>query len=63
MPEIFPSIQKGFFWIDDLSVYDPYFILPIVAACVSSYSIVISPSIRNAKNMNPLFAPFAKYMK
>ena len=64
MPEIYPEIQQqGFLWIEDLSVYDPYFILPVTAACISSLSIVISPTIKNSAVANPLMAPIARYMK
>lgn len=62
MPEIFPSASEGFLWISDMSVYDPYFILPIVSACLSSYSITISPGLKNGSTM-PMFEPFIKYLK
>jgi hypothetical protein len=48
-----------------LSTYDPYFALPILAACCTSLSIVRSPNMAN-NNMRmsmPFFAPYVKYLK
>lgn len=64
LPEVYTSIlTDGFWWFTDLSTYDPYFALPILAACVTSWSIIINPSFsRNATSMKML-APFMKYFK
>lgn len=64
MPELFPQMTNAsFLWIDDLSVYDPYFILPVMAACTTSLSIAISPSFKNSNVAMPMMVPLLKYMK
>lgn len=62
LPEVFPSVTQSFLWIPDISTYDPYFILPLISAFLSSYSIIISPGLKNA-NVMPLMEPFVKYLK
>ena len=62
LPEVFPSVSQGFLWISDLSAYDPYFILPITSAFLSSYSIILSPGLKNAVVL-PILEPFVKYMR
>ena len=64
MPELFPQVANAsFLWIDDLSVYDPYFILPVLAACTTSLSIAISPSMKHSNTSMPIMTPILKYMK
>lgn len=62
LPEVFPSVSQGFLWISDLSAYDPYFILPIASAFLSSYAIILSPGLKNAVVL-PILEPFVKYMR
>jgi len=64
LPEIYPQMQtEGFLWFNDLTAYDPYFVLPVFAAMTMSYSIVYSPSMTSMYATNPVFAPIVKYMK
>jgi YidC/Oxa1 family membrane protein insertase len=43
LPEVFPGIKtQGFLWFKDLTVLDPYFILPIISAFLSYWSISLS---------------------
>lgn len=63
MPELFPEVQnQSFLWIEDLTQYDPFFLLPISAALISSYSISISPTM-NTKTALPIMAPYLKYFR
>lgn len=62
LPEVFPMVKDSFLWMDDLSSFDPYFILPVVSACLTSYSIIISPAA-NRQVAIPMFANFMKYMR
>jgi membrane protein insertase Oxa1/YidC/SpoIIIJ len=59
---LFPSVTQSFLWVPDLSTYDPYFILPLISAALSSYSIMISPGLKNAVVL-PVLEPFVKYLK
>ena len=64
LPEIYPQIYtEGFLWFEDLSTYDPYFVLPIAAACLSSLSIIYSPNLARNNITIPFMAPFVKYLK
>lgn len=62
MPEIFTELNEPFLWMDDICSYDPYFILPLTSAILSSYSIIISPALQRNTAV-PLFQPFLKYLK
>ena len=62
MPEIYPELNEPFLWMDDIASYDPYFILPLASAILTSYSIIISPALQKNVGM-PVFQPFIKYMK
>ena len=62
MPEIFPETMEPFLWMDNICSYDPYFIFPLVSACLSSYSIMLSPALNRNVAM-PILQPFIKYMK
>lgn len=36
LPDKFPElVNTGFLWFKDLTVYDPYCILPITSACIT----------------------------
>eukprot|EP00178_Gracilaria_changii_P020032 TRINITY_DN58151_c0_g1_i1.p1 TRINITY_DN58151_c0_g1~~TRINITY_DN58151_c0_g1_i1.p1 ORF type:complete len:122 (-),score=11.73 TRINITY_DN58151_c0_g1_i1:128-493(-) len=50
-------------WFQDLSTYDPYFVLPVAAAILTSLSIVYSPNLARNNISMPFMAPFAKYLK
>ncbi len=64
LPEIYPQIlSEGFLWFSDLSTYDPYFVLPVVAACSTSLSISRSPNFARNNVTLPFLAPYIKYLK
>lgn len=64
LPEIYPQIlSEGFLWFSDLSTYDPYFVLPVVAACSTSLSISRSPNFARNNISLPFLAPYIKYLK
>ena len=64
LPEIYPQLlTDGYLWFTDLSSYDPYFTLPVLAACVTSFSIVRSPNLSRNNVTLPFLAPYVKYMK
>ena len=64
LPEVYPQIlSEGYLWFLDLSTYDPYFVLPVAAACITSLSIARSPNLARNNLMMPLLAPYAKYIK
>lgn len=64
LPEVFPQVQtEGFLWIRDLSAYDPYFILPILSACLMSISITYSPNLNKSNITMPFMIPIIKYLK
>ena len=64
MPELFPQMNTAsFLWIEDLSVYDPYFVLPVIAACTTSLSIAISPTLKHSNATMPIMMPILKYMR
>jgi membrane protein insertase Oxa1/YidC/SpoIIIJ len=64
LPEIYPQIiSDGYAWFSDLSAYDPYFILPVLAACSTSLSITRSPNLANNNLTLPILAPYIKYLK
>lgn len=64
LPEVYPQIQtSGFGWIKDLSAYDPYFILPIISACLMSLSITYSPTMNKQNITMSFMIPFIKYLK
>ena len=64
LPELYPQmLNEGFLWFTDLSTYDPYFVLPVVAACMTSLSIIRSPNFAKKNIQVPFMAPFIKYMK
>jgi len=62
-PDKFPSIRTdGFLWVQDLSAYDPYFILPIISAIISYYNIQLSTLNATSSVGSPL-ARYSRYMK
>lgn len=64
LPEIYPQVlSEGLLWFSDLSVYDPYFVLPVLAACSTSLSIVRSPNFARNNLSIPFLAPYIKYLK
>lgn len=64
LPEVYPQIlTEGYAWFTDLSTYDPYFVLPILAACGTSLSIARSPNLARNNLTLPFLAPYVKYMK
>lgn len=64
LPEIYPQVlSEGYLWFTDLSTYDPYFALPVLAAVVTSLSIARSPNLARNNMTMPLLAPFVKYLK
>lgn len=64
LPEIYPQmLTEGYFWFADLSTYDPYFVLPILAACLTSYSIARSPNLARNNVSLPFLIPYIKYIK
>lgn len=64
LPEIYPQIlSEGYLWFSDLSTYDPYFVLPILAACGTSLSIARSPNLARNNLSMPFLAPYVKYLK
>ena len=62
LPEAYPIVQQSFLWMQDISTFDPYFILPLFSASLTSYSLVISPTMNRSVQI-PLFAAFTKYIK
>ena len=44
-------------------MYDPYFVLPVMAACSTSLSIVRSPNFARNNLSMPFLAPYIKYFK
>lgn len=64
LPEIYPQIlTEGYLWFVDLSTYDPYFVLPVLAACVTSVSIARSPNLARNNISMPFLIPYMKYVK
>ena len=65
LPEVYPQVlTEGYLWFTDLSTYDPYFFLPVLAACASSLSISRSPNFsRNNNVMMPGISQYTKYFK
>jgi membrane protein insertase Oxa1/YidC/SpoIIIJ len=64
LPEIYPQmLTDGYFWFEDLSTYDPYFLLPVLAACTTSISIARSPNLARNNVSLPFLAPYVKYLK
>lgn len=64
LPEVYPQIlSEGYFWFTDLSTYDPYFVLPVLAACGTSLSIARSPNLARNNLTMPFLAPYVKYLK
>jgi len=64
LPEIYPQIlTEGYLWFTDLSTYDPYFLLPVMAACASSLSISRSPNLARNNVSMPLLSQYTKYLK
>jgi len=64
LPEVYPQIQtEGFLWLKDLSAYDPYFILPLISACLMSLSITYSPNMNKQNITMPFMIPLIKYLK
>jgi YidC/Oxa1 family membrane protein insertase len=62
-PDKFPSIRTdGFLWFQDLSHYDPYFILPVISAVISYYNIQLSTMNATSAVGSPL-ARYSRYMK
>jgi YidC/Oxa1 family membrane protein insertase len=42
----FPElVYQGFFWFKDLTVYDPYCILPVSSALISYFNITLSNNL------------------
>jgi YidC/Oxa1 family membrane protein insertase len=63
LPEIYPQIQsEGILWFTDLSTYDPYFILPIISAFFTYYSINKSLAA-NSSTMVPIAASMMPYLR
>jgi membrane protein insertase Oxa1/YidC/SpoIIIJ len=64
LPELYPQmLSEGYLWFSDLSTYDPYFVLPVTAACITSLAVARSPNL-NRPNPNMTFlAPYIKYLK
>jgi len=57
LPEVYPQIlTEGYLWFTDLSTYDPYFILPVIAACASSLSIARAPNLARNNVMLPFLS-------
>ena len=50
-------------WIKDISAYDPYFILPLISACMMSLSITYSPTMNKQNVTMPFMVPLIKYLK
>lgn len=64
LPEVYPQIlTEGYLWFSDLSTYDPYFVLPVLAACGTSLSIARSPNLARNNLTMPFLAPYVKYLK
>lgn len=64
LPEMYHQmLTEGYLWFADLSTYDPYFVLPVVAACTTSISIARSPNLARNNLTMPMLAPYAKYIK
>ena len=64
LPELYPQmLTEGLFWFTDLSTYDPYFVLPVAAACLTSLSIVRSPNFAKKNVAMPMLAPFIPYLR
>lgn len=64
LPEVFPQLlTEGYLWFTDLSTYDPYFVIPVVAACITSLSISRSPNLARNNLTMPMLAPYIKYLK
>jgi len=64
LPEVYPQmLSEGYLWFTDLSTYDPYFVLPVIAACASSLSIARSPNLARNNVMLPLLSQYTKYLK
>lgn len=64
LPEVYPQIlTEGYLWFSDLSTYDPYFVLPVLAACGTSLSIARSPNLARNNLSMPFLAPYVKYLK
>lgn len=61
-PLDFPSVTQSWYWIPDISQHDPYFILPIASAVLTSFSIMISPGLK-PENVLPPMKPIVKFMK
>jgi YidC/Oxa1 family membrane protein insertase len=62
-PDKFPSVKTdGFLWFQDLSAYDPYFVLPIISACVSYHNIQLSTMNATSAIGGP-FARYTRYFK
>jgi YidC/Oxa1 family membrane protein insertase len=64
LPEVYPQmLSEGLLWFSDLSTYDPYFLLPVLAACGTSLSIARSPNLARNNISIPMLAPYMKYLK
>jgi YidC/Oxa1 family membrane protein insertase len=64
LPEVYPQmLTEGYLWFTDLSTYDPYFLLPVIAACASSLSISRSPNLARNNVMMPMLSQYTKYLK
>lgn len=63
LPEIYPQIlSEGYLWFTDLSNYDPYGVLPVLAAIVTSLSILKSPNLARNNLSIPFLAQYIKYI-
>lgn len=64
LPEVYPQLlSEGYLWFSDLSTYDPYFVLPVLAACGTSLSIARSPNLARNNLSLPFMQPYIKYLK
>lgn len=65
LPEVYPLVKTGgFLWFKDLSVYDPYFVLPILSAALTYWSISLATSRAAGGSMQmPIMQFFRMYSR
>lgn len=60
LPEVYPAVKtQGLLWFKDLSVYDPYFILPVASAVMTYWSI----SLSNRRAPNAMQSPMMQFFR
>jgi len=63
MPDKYPTLKtEGLLWFKDLSVMDPYCILPLISCTLSYYNISLNPNLSNS-SAGSVFGKYMRYMR